>query len=77
MNGAAAPEAVMGQIGNGIDQAGQFYFVILLILQRGWIKNRRSKHCGFSRKEIPQATYCQPCNSSFFLWIHLHNLLSI
>jgi hypothetical protein len=50
MNGAAAPEAVMGQIGNGIDQAGQFYFVILLILQRGWIKNRRSKHCGFFTK---------------------------
>jgi len=44
MNGAAAPEAVMGQIGNGIDQAGQFYFVILLI------KNRRSKHCGFFTK---------------------------
>ncbi len=27
--------------------------------------------------EIQQDTYCQPCKSSFFLWIHLYDLLSI
>jgi hypothetical protein len=28
---------------------GQFYYVILLVLQPGWIKHHRSKHYDFSR----------------------------
>jgi len=40
-------------------------------------KKSPAQTLGFFTMEIQQDTYCQPCKSSFFLWIHLYDLLSI